>query len=302
MGDAVAWLYALGLSLQRNFDKAGEAPSEVEPGYCKLVPRYGLKGITSYGARRVRCAAHLLEKTHGKHRVAFATCTLPSLPAGEMRRLHESWGVVVDAYRRKVRRILRENGLSGETVCVFEIQEQRYKDTDIPALHIHSVFCNKTRSGQWVIRPKDHDEIWRSSLSIALGRDVPKLGSACNIQRVQKSSEGYLGKYLSKGSKVVTKILEDGLGRWLPKQWWAVSRDLGRRVDEETRDVSDIAEWLNDIAGVEGSNVWIYHVDISIESEVFGKIIVAKYGRLTNRYLAELRYAFRGKKISQIAY
>lgn len=285
-------LAALGLSPHSNFDKLVERARKAGqyPPPAKL--QYGRNGITSYGARRVRNACYLLESGIPKKFAVFATCTVPALPIEEMARIHDQWAKVVEVYRRKLRRRLKAKGLSGDSVTVSEVQGKRYESTGLPVLHIHTVFRGRCRDGKPAISTKEHDEMWRDALSFALGQTVLDLRSACNLQWVNKSAEGYLGKYMTKGTKAVRTIVESGYGGWLPKQWWNISESLGRRIDQETRSVDDLAEWLNDVASVEGQDIWLWHRDVRIELRSGDSITIAKYGRLSIRQTAQIKQAY----------
>ena len=295
------FLAALGLSQVRNFDKPALVDSEGNPGNKREGIRYGRKGITRFGARRVRCACHLLQKEAGKHRLVFATVTIPPMPMEDISCLQERWNEVVNTYRRKLTRALRDDNLSGELVTVTEIQEKRYERTGVPYLHLHSVFVGKNRSGRWAISTEAHDQMWRETLSVVLSHPVGELNSACNLQRVKKSAEGYLGKYMTKGSKVVSRMMEDGFKGWVPGQWWSCSRSLAQRIDYETRDISDIAEWLNAVCDEVGGNVWLWHRDIYLESEIGLPIRIARYGRLNIRITAQIQTAYPPQQFSQMA-
>lgn len=271
----------LGLSTQKNFDKLGERVVEGEGSDRHVVTRYGANGITSYGARRVRNCCYELQRRAPKKCVCFATVTVPTMPFEMMARLHESWNKVVDAYRRKLRRKLRNNGLSGDSVTVSEIQSKRYKSTGIPILHLHTVFVGRVPGKKWAISTEDHDQIWKETLSIVLGEGVPEVSSACNIQSIKKSAEGYLGKYMTKGTKVVRQLAEEGFIGWLPKQWWAASRSLCKIVDNETRLVPKFAEWLNYVADIERRDVWAWHKCVPVKFLSGDTVIMARIGRLT---------------------
>mgnify|MGYP000514497478 CR=1 FL=1 len=280
---------ALGLSPLRNFDKSLKPRTRADEGVSGIVKRYGTHGITSSGARIVRNAAYLIEREGGKHRAVFATCTVPSLPMEGMRVLHENWHKVIDMYRLRMKRILADKNLSGELITVSEVQEKRYERTGIPVLHIHSLFIGKTRSGKWAISTKDHDRIWRAVLSSVIGHGEFDSAACCNLQRVKKSAEGYIGKYMTKGSKCVRKMSADGFTGWLPKQWWSCSRSLRARVDAQTRSVDSMADWLNDMADIEGSNVWLWHRDVSIDMRDGHKITIARCGRLSISQNAQIQ-------------
>ena len=302
LGEAVMMLRALGLSHQTNFDKVKKSDTEVNSRDLKLVKRYGLTGITKHGARRIRCACHLLQKEGGKRRLVFATATVPPLPIEDLERLHQSWHKVVDAYRRKLTRALKDNGLRGEVAMVTEVQEKRHESSGVPILHIHSVFIGRRAHGKWAISTKRHDEIWGSALNICIGGPIPKLRAACNLQRVKYSAESYLAKYVSKGVKAVQKLVLQGFERWLPKQWWGCTRTLTKRIDEQTRHIDDLAEWLDDVAEVEGGDVWIWHRTITLKVEGRDPFKIARYGRLGTRTMAQIQRWYPPPKNSQIAY
>lgn len=290
--EALRALVALGLSPHSNFDslieralKAGQYPPP-----AKL--RYGANGITSYGARRVRNACYLLESAVPKKFTVFATCTVPALPLEDMARIHERWNDVVEVYRRKLRRRLQKKGLSGDSVTVTEIQTKRYERTGLPVLHIHSVFVGRCANGKPAVSTKAHDEMWREALASAIGHCVLDLRSACNLQWVKKSAEGYLGKYMTKGSKAVRKVVESGFGGWLPKQWWNMAVSLGKRIDQQTRCIDEMAEWLNGCADGESKDVWEWHRDVRIEMFNGDFITIARYGRLSIRQTAQIKAAY----------
>ena len=291
--EALAQLAALGLSPHTNSDKLiqkGRKAGQYPPP-AKI--RYGTKGITSYGARRVRNACHLIEQAGPKKCAVFSTCTVPAMPLEEMRTLHERWNVVVETYRRKLRRALNDKGLSGDSVTVSEIQGKRYERSGVPVLHIHTVFRGRTGTGKPAITREVHDRMWYDALSAALKGPVPNTSHACNLQWVKKSAEAYLGKYMTKGVKVVKKLVAGGFSGWLPKQWWSISAGLGKRIDDETRGVREFAEWLNDVAEMEGSDVWLWHRDVQIEMFDGAKITMARYGKLGIRYVAQIQAYYR---------
>lgn len=292
-GNPMTWIddeaAALGLSPLPNSDSSDSAEEEVTVTEPKTPVRYGTHGITPYGARRVRNAAHLIERGFKRHLAVFATCTVPPLPSEDMQLIHERWNKVVETYRRKLTRALRYKGLSGQSVTVSEVQTKRYESTGLPILHIHTVFRGKTAAGRWAVSTKEHDQMWYDALADACGDAIPSVRSACNLQRVKKSAEGYLGKYMTKGCKVVSKLIADGFCGWMPKQWWSISQSLGRLIDKETLDVREFAEWLNDVADGEGAGVWLWHRNVDIEMRSGEKITIARYGRLCMRQVAQIK-------------
>lgn len=288
-----ALLPLMGLSPHSNSDELFEEVALPNEAVASSVKRYGRNGITSYGARRVRNACYLIESRLPKVSAVFATCTVPSLPFEEMACLHDRWNVVVETYRRKLRRALDDKGLCSDSVTVSEIQGKRYESTGLPVLHIHTVFGGRLPTGHPAITIEEHDRMWYDALCAALRGPVPDVGSSCNMQWVKKSAESYLGKYMSKGVQVVKKLVADGFQGWLPKQWWSISAALGRRIDDETCGVREFAEWLNDVAEVEGSCVWLWHRDVQIEMFDGSKITMARYGRLDIRHAAQIQEYYR---------
>lgn len=291
-GSPLSWVddeaAALGLSPLPNFDSSLSEGSVADEGVPGVVKLYGSRGITSHGRRMVRNAAYLIEHEGGRSRAVFATVTVPSLPMEQMRVLHERWHKATEIYRLGLKRALRKQGLSGESVSVSEIQEKRYQRTGVPVLHIHTVFIGKTASGQWAITPEDHDRIWLAALNVAIGVELNDISVACNLQRVKKSTEGYIGKYMTKGSKVVGELVRKGFAGWIPQQWWSCSRSLRARIDRKTRCVHDLANWLNDAADFEGTDVWLWHKDVVLEMMDGYKVTIARYGRLSIRQTAEI--------------
>lgn len=275
-----AGLVPLGSSTHPIFNRSSETQSERDSVMGSPRTRKGLKGITARGSKIVRNAAYLLQKTATRQRCVFATCTVPSLEIEQMEVIHQNFAQVVRIYRRSLTRILQANGLSGKSVTVVEVQEKRYERTGQPVMHIHTVFCGKTGAGRWAVTIEDHDAIWSHALSSVIRKKLPKCSCACNLQRVKKSAESYLGKYLTKGTSVVSKIVADGFIGWLPKHWYFCTRELRRDIDRNTRRVDSMAYWLNDIAELKSAQVWMWHRDVVLEMNDGHKITIARYGKL----------------------
>lgn len=241
----------------------------------------GLKGITSYGARMVRNAAHVLEHSVTKGRCIFATVTCPPLPEHQLAVIHENWDKVTEYYRLGIRRCLERQGLSGELVTVSEIQTKRYERTGFPVLHLHSVFVGVTNAGRFAVSIEDHDDIWHRALSSVVPLSLSEVSSACNLQRVKKSASGYLGKYMTKGVKDIEAIVAAGYESWLPKHWWNCSRTLSQRVKAQTRRIDELADWLDSTAQLGCREVWKWHRTVDLELEDGTTYSVARYGALT---------------------
>ncbi len=263
-------LIRLGLSHPRNFDRN-----------CEPLPRKGLKGITSLGKRRVRNAAYMLTRENGKHRLTFATVTLPNLNKAQMSRVHKDWHLCIDFYRREVGRVLRRAGLPGEIVGVSEVQEKRYAASALPVLHAHFVFCGAPRNGGWVLNPARHDYIWRKSIEHVLGEPIGNIPAACQLKSVTASAEAYLGKYISKGVAAVAPAIRQGFGDWLPKQWWNCSRSLVRRMEASIARFENGAGWLVNRGKAVDSDLFLFFSPVEIEGENEENICMGYFGRLT---------------------
>lgn len=260
----------LGLSHPRNFDKKMPAPT-----------RRGLKGITSLGKRRVRNAAYMLTRENGKHRLTFATVTLPGLSGRQMSRVHKEWHRCIDFYRREVGRVLRKHGLSGEIVGVTEVQEKRYATSGIPVLHAHFVFSGAPRSGGWALTPRIHDHIWKKSIEHVLEEDIGEMKSACQLKSVTDSAEAYLGKYISKGIKAIGAVVRQGWGEWMPKQWWNCSQSLTKRMEEKVERFDSGAGWLVNRSKDPECDLFAYLSPIVVESGNESTTHIGYFGRLT---------------------
>lgn len=251
----------------------------------------GTKGITSYGARMVRNAAHVLENSVTKGRCVFATVTLPALPKHQLAVIHEQWHQVTEYYRLSLKRLLQRQGLSGELVTVSEIQAKRYERTGLPILHLHSVFVGVTGCGKFAVSIEDHDNAWHRALSTVIDLSLAEVATACNLQRVKKSAASYLGKYMTKGVKDIESILSAGYKSWLPKHWWNCSRALTKRVKAETRRIDMLADWLNDAAKIGGDKVWIWHRTVDLRLEDGTTYSIARYGAITQEAQEFIRAA-----------
>lgn len=263
-------LLRLGLSHPRNFDRNSQPP-----------PRKGLKGITSLGKRRVRNAAYMLTRENGKHRLTFATVTLPNLTKLQLSRVHKAWHECINFYRREVGRVLRRAGLTGEIVGVSEVQEKRYATSALPVLHAHFVFCGAPRNGGWVLNPRKHDYIWRKAVEHVLGESIGPISSACQLKSVTASAEAYLGKYISKGTAAIAPVIRQGLQGWLPLQWWNCSRSLVQRMEAAIARFENGAGWLVNEGKSVVSDMFIFFSPVEVEGENEDIICMGYFGRLT---------------------
>lgn len=311
----------MGLSLVSNFDRlANHSPrlfplndydqeqdslwffppsSEDVSPTPKCSARHGLKGIPRSAARIVRNASYLLQKKAGRQNLTFATVTVPTMPVEDMRILHENWSKVTELYRLGIRRALQKKGLSGETVGVSEIQEERCERTGLPVLHLHTVFQGRLPYGQWAVSTRTHDKVWRNAIRAVLPEALVSFKSAANLQEVRTSASNYLGKYMTKGVSSVQDVVRSGMSDWLPRQWWNLTRSLRAAVDKETIRADELAETLLIAAQRNDKLVWLFHGEVTIEIGDIAAYWVATYGRLTPEWLEVARAYSLGNKLKR---
>ena len=188
---------------------------------------YGEKGITKYGKKVVSNTALLLEQRYGKKRLGFGTCTLPPMSVRQQKVINANWSEIVRRFYQKLSRYFRSIDRQFLYVGVTEIQEKRFEKTGVPVPHLHFVYVSRdTSRGRYLLSSQLAWGFWNSAVNQVLRlkgcKPVMGLGGhkgSVRLEPVRKSASGYLGKYLSKGSKVVKQMQEQG---WIefPKQWW----------------------------------------------------------------------------------
>lgn len=254
--------------------------------------RYGSKGITKLGKRMVRSGAALLQRKYSRFCLSFLTLTLPELQRVDALAIAENWGVVINRYLQWLRRSLSKLGLPRLIVGATEVQPQRTQGGSLCGLHVHLCFVGRTKNrGRWGLSPAVLRRAWLRILSNELGHPVHSL--ACEeVRMVKKSAEGYLGKYMSKGSEAVSELLANEPDYPLPGQWWFMTSDLRKWVKSEIVKgpktgliLEMLVEYLN-LGNWENSGVWGYPCHIDLNGQAF---LVAWVGRLPKALWVELR-------------
>jgi hypothetical protein len=180
----------------------------------------------------VRSAAHILEEQHGKRNLSFGTITIPSLDESEMEIVRENWNLLVKRFVEEIGRELLRHNLSSQVLHVTEIQEERYQRLGAIAPHLHLLFQGrKSGSKKWAISIKKFRQIWERMLGNVLHRKM-SLPAGSRIEVVKKSAKRYLGKYMSKGGKILKDIVNAGLENALPASWWGMTNTLRRQVKD----------------------------------------------------------------------
>lgn len=256
------WLngeFSLGLSKPVKTHKPPKPP--------EIRERRGQK-FTAHGRRMVRSAAFWLERRWGRANLSFLTTTVPTLPNRDIGRLGAEWAEVVRRYKQELERELRRKGITSEVLLVTEIQEKRYRETGLIAPHLHIVFRGrKSRYDNWAISKERARELWENVLSAIVGFSVSAPAST-RIEKIKKSVENYLSKYMSKGGKVVQDIIDDGKRHFLPTSWWGMTNTLRDTVKagckQITQEMSDILYGQREQLQVAGIIKWFHVVNIDI--------------------------------------
>ena len=190
----------------------------------------GTVGITSYGKRMTRSAAAIMENKFGRDCLSFGTATLPFMSQAENQLVCQNWGAIANRFFEKLTRLLDRRGLSKDYCFVSEIQEKRFDKFGIVAPHLHWIMQGKlTKKSMWLILPCEVKHIWEVVLGNFLKRPVDG-STATRIEKPRKSLKKEMGKYLSKGTKIIKKIVDAGKGDLLPSAYHGSSRSLKKEI------------------------------------------------------------------------
>ena len=190
--------------------------------------KYGQKGITAYGRRCVSSAALLLQKRWGRDNTGFATLTLPRLSLAQEQVICSRWSQLVRKFFQWFKRLMEKVGADPDYCASTEIQEKRWEHRHEVGLHIHFVYqCRQRRHGKWNLNADIVRERWRELLANELHVcadmvPVPR----CELSVIRKSASAYIGKYMSKGVKIVSQVSKSGKDDYLPKQWWSLGSGI----------------------------------------------------------------------------
>lgn len=274
-------------------DKGGKSSqSRTEEASKKPRNPYGEKGITSYGKKAVSCSARIIQDKFTKKRTGFGTATLPNLAPDAQVKAFENWGEIVRRYFQKLKRHWERKGQKLWYTSVTEVQEKRFRDTNVPYLHLHWVYNSKIGK-QWTCTADDFRRYWRESVTEVVGNKCTKRGipadwnGSIDCKPVGKSASAYIGKYMSKGVKVVKAMQEAGWNAF-PKQWWSVSAIVRKAFKASIVSLSsDICSWLiNDMYALEKEG--LLHGCKEITIEMNGNPFIVGYCGRMNRELADL--------------
>jgi hypothetical protein len=241
----------------------------------------GLRGISNRAARSVRNMAFILEREYGNKRLSFTTVTLPELSKSDHDNVTRNWASVVKDFFKDVgREYYRKSKKDFEYVAVTEVQEKRFERTGYVGLHIHFVYLGRlTNKGNWILSSGEIRDSWSKAVSKFCSEEYA-FNASENCQRVRKSAEGYLGKYLTKGSKTVRRIIDEGYSHNLPSTWYSRSLSLSRRVTRRVRRSAAVGDFLSKrFCRRLTLNTVSFYREITIESPSMGERIIGYVGK-----------------------
>lgn len=243
--------------------------------------RRGLNGIGRRASRSVRNMAFLLQKENSRQNLGFITLTLPELTEEDMLSVAENWHVVVKEYFKILgRKYEKKTDKRFEYVGVTEIQEQRFSRSGFVGLHLHFVYVARhARKDRWLLTKSEIRDSWKKCVEKHCKKEYDFSASE-NCQSVRKDAEGYLGKYLSKGVKAVSKIVASGYTACLPRTWYSRSLSLARRVRRLTRRCPRVAAFLTKSFRRRATlNTVSFYREIVIETPSYPELVVGYVGK-----------------------
>lgn len=216
--------------LPPNLVSTAKSSQEPKTGSGRVSKKYGLGGITRYGAKMVRSGANLLERLYPLDEIAFVTLTVPAMEREQRVRMAKGWG---DAMRQTVQWLTRRLQRAGQAplvVGVTELQTGRAQRYSQAYLHAHIVIPSRVAGSRtWAIVADDLRSFWGDLIE-----RKAELTLDCNprieMKAVKKSAEGYLGKYMTKGMGEMSSIVEDLGEECIPGQHWFMSATLRAMV------------------------------------------------------------------------
>ncbi len=264
----------------------------------------GSQGISTYGRKMVRNGAYILERKYGKDVLAFLTLTLPDFNEDMEPEVLEKWAELVRLFLQQLKRKLRKAGLDGQIVGVTELQTKRLEKHGVVAPHLHLVFRakeNRYKKG-WAMTCQEYREMWRREVVYQIPEFRYSFWNAAeNVQKVDKSAEAYLGKYLSKGCDQLREIQSrKGVCR-LVSGWWHMTKELKDCIKENTIFGEDVAEkllanWSNFATtahgrGKDGHKFFAWFGILYLPPDEHGmEHEIARYGKLLDAWFTRLYF------------
>lgn len=209
----------------RNWCKSRDLPRLVDTHYLGKTRRSrGSRGLTTHGKRYVREACFLLERKYGVKRLGFYTLTIPNCTVVDLYETAICWTEIQKYFFKLLRNKLYASGIKEfDYVGVTENQTKRSVAQAAPCFHLHFIMpCYHPGSTRFLVSSNTIRRLWKQALT----NYVPSLRglnfqASADTAVLRKSASGYISKYFSKGSDVLS--IDDAA---LPNSWYYSSREL----------------------------------------------------------------------------
>lgn len=193
--------------------------------------RRGLTGITVFGRRMVRSCVKLMSDRHHRLTLCFGTATVPPLSDDGRRTLAKNWSILCKRFMEWLKYQSERVGLEADVVIISEIQEKRLEKFGEAYPHLHWLAVGKHHpfEKKWAVSPERIDKYW-SKLIARYSGEKPGCEYSCKLEVPRRDPKAELGKYMSKGGKLIQKAAELGQAEFLPSCWWQAPLALRREV------------------------------------------------------------------------
>jgi hypothetical protein len=128
---------------------------------------------------------------------------------------------------------LVRSGFEPDLLAVYEVQEGRFHRYGEPVLHVHYVFPWILNGEKW-LKDRDVLKYWWALCNRYAEERAKRYWKGQKIQRVEKDVSGYISKYVSKGTAVIKKMVEEGFSGWVPKSWMMMTQSVKIMIREAT--------------------------------------------------------------------
>lgn len=232
----------LGLSSESNYHRD------------ERTKRYGLKGISVGGRKRVREGCYLLERKYGR-RLGFYTLTCPYTDESQIYEFNRNIAEIARRYFQTLKRYYQGIGEIWSYVSVYEYQPERYERSGYPVLHIHYIApCYRRGTWEWICEAEVLRGIFARVCRHVVG-GAPDTSASVDASVIRKSAVGYISKYMSKGGEIVETITQTATSQ-VPSQWWSMSANIRAAIEHCTTTIpEEICAYLFAGGGEVGTEV-----------------------------------------------
>lgn len=275
---------------------------------------YGTKGITPYGKKMIRNGVSIIENVLRRpgDLPQFSTLTLPPLSPECEKYICSVWADLQRRFFQECKRKYQKHGRLFHYASCTEIQPKRWKERRFVGLHLHFVY-NAMYSHvdkKWVITDTWVRDCWCRIINDTLSKWCQTEGItppqfswvSYRREKITKSAEAYIGKYLSKGGDIIPEVLEEKGAEYLPKQWWSMSSYVRYVIKTKTinsRDDILVEHLVNCIKNNDEGIIYCYPSlgethDLSINGTGVTRTVIYGYGgKLCPELLRECKHLYR---------